>query len=73
MSDFEFKDDHKAHIEEFFDIIDSACYSLQEATKCPDYIIDHLLNEAIGSWQIPNLEELDNALKQQEMGSNIDI
>ena len=62
---FKFKDEHKEFIEEFFDAIDTACYSLQEKTCCPDFLIDHLLKESIGSWQVPNLEQLEEALNKQ--------
>ena len=62
MSDFGFIDEQKAYIQEFFDIIDSACHFLQEETNCPDEAIDEFLSEAIGTWQLPNLEQLDEAL-----------
>ena len=65
MSDFKFVDEHKAYIEEFFDIIDSACHFLQEETDCPDEAINQLLGEAIGTWQLPNIEQLDEALRKQ--------
>ncbi len=65
VSDFEFLADHKPCIEEFFDIIDSACHFLQESTNCPDEAINQLLTEAIGTWQLPNLEQLDKALERQ--------
>ena len=65
MSDFKFLDEHKAYIEEFYDILDSACYDLQEATNCPDETINQLLAEAIGTWQLPNLDQLDEALRNQ--------
>ncbi len=66
MNNFEFSNEQKEHVEEFFDVVDSACHLLQESTHCPDETIDHLLAEAIGSWQIPNLEQLENALKMQK-------
>ncbi len=65
MPDFEFNESQKLIIEEFFDIIDSACHSLQEATGCPDQAIDHLLSEAIGTWQLPDLEQLEEAFSRQ--------
>ena len=52
-------------LEEFFDILDSACHSLQEETNCPDEAINQLLAEAIGTWQLPNIEQLDEALRKQ--------
>ncbi len=69
MSDFDFLSEHKDYLEEFFDIIDSACHYLQEQTNCPDEAIDQLLTEAVGTWQLPNLEQLDEALRVQESPS----
>ena len=66
MKNQEFRDQDKESVEEFFDIIDSACHSLQETTGCSDEAIDHLLSEAIGTWQVPNLEQLNEALLNQE-------
>ncbi len=66
MGEYEFSDHEKECVEEFFDILDSACHSLQEETGCPDEAIDHLLNEAIGTWQLPDLEQLQEAFSQQE-------
>ena len=66
MTNFEFLPEHKAYIEEFFDIVDSACHYLQEETNCPDEAIDEFLSEAIGTWQLPNLEQLDEALRVQK-------
>ena len=66
MSDFEFPDEQKAYIEEFFDIIDSACHFLQEETNCPDEAINQLLGQAIGTWQLPSLEQLEEALRNQD-------
>ena len=62
---FKFSSKQKEHVTEFFDIIDTACHSLQEETGCPDEVIDHLLKEAIGTWQIPDLEQLEEALNIQ--------
>ncbi|WP_320664802.1 hypothetical protein [Prochlorococcus sp. MIT 1223] len=66
-NNFQFNNAHKEYLAEFFDCVDAACYALQEGTGCPDEAIDQLLMEAIGSWQIPNLAELDQALKAQEL------
>ena len=60
MSDFEFIDEHKAYIEEFFDIIDSACHFLQEETDCPEEAINQLLVKDIGTRQ---LQILNNWMK----------
>ena len=65
MSDFEFIDENKAYVEEFFDIIDSACHFLQEETDCPDEAINQLLGEAIGTWQLANIEQFDEDLRKQ--------
>tara|TARA_Y100001968_G_scaffold251929_1_gene237237 strand:+ start:533 stop:775 length:243 start_codon:yes stop_codon:yes gene_type:complete len=70
VENYEFCEEHKASIEEFFDIIDSACYSLQEETSCPDEAIDHLLSEAIGTWQLPEIAQLDEALLKQQKNKN---
>ncbi len=43
--------------------LDSACHFLQEETDCPDEAINQLLGEAIGTWQLPNIEQLDLALR----------